>query len=233
MQLQDETLRVSPNCIQLRSKSLFCPQDISCKDSWNLGSKGKDPRAAAKHKMFAQSGASCSCKWLKRHTYEVRQHGKTQNENQDLSTSLLLFLLSLSSFAIRNFGIQVLYLSSFSLRGGERATQKFKFSPADRVPSPNPCTYKVVIFLSVSPHDHHWNANTCCDLYQHALLPQSSGSKTSRHAVPIKSNFSDKELARTGLIIGSGSLSFPSLGKLSEFSHFRERFSPFHISGTN
>lgn len=116
------------------------------------GFKGKGPWSSSQHKMSVQSGASHSCSQLKRQRYRVRQCGKTQNRNQDLSTSPLLFLWSLSSFAIRNFGTQGLYLSSFSLGKGERATEKFKFFPSrPRPPFPNPCTYKVMIFLSVSP----------------------------------------------------------------------------------
>lgn len=82
--------------------------------------------------------ASRSCKQLERCVYEDRQHGKTQNGNLDLSTSSLLLLWSLLSFAIRNFGIQVLYLSSFSLRRGERATQKFKVFSSRPHPLPKP-----------------------------------------------------------------------------------------------
>lgn len=226
-QLQDETLRASLLAHSSDPRVCFALKIFSAKISWKLDSKGKDPRAAAKHETHNQrhppptndsTDASMKSDNMGKH-----------NENQDLSTSLPLFLWSLSSFAIRYFGIQVLYLSSFSLKEPYRNSSLFQHSVL-----PQTCAATKSWFFSLySPHNHHWNANTCCDFYQHVLLPQSSGSKTLRHAVPIKSNFSDKELARTGLIIRSGSWSFPSLRKVSELSRFREQLSPFHVSGTN
>lgn len=126
----------------------------------------------------------------------------------------MLFLLSLYSLTIQSFGIRTLYFSSFPLRGTD--TQGFRFFPADRVPSPDPCAYRAGIFLCPTPCTEM--QTLAVHLRRHAQPPQSSGSKTPGHAVPIKSNFSDKERARTGLIIGSGRRSFPSLGKRSDFS---------------
>lgn len=140
--------------------------------------------------------------------------GETYNTHKDLSTSSLLLRRSFTSFAIRNFGIHVLHLSSFSLRGGrEKHCTNSGFASRTH-PLPKLRLYKAMIFPCLLP------APTQMQTW--ARFVEAHAASTiiwqpgTRHAVSINSNFSDKELARTSLIISTGSRAFPSLEKRSQ-----------------
>lgn len=133
------------------------------------------------------------------------------NTNKDLSTSSLLFRRSFASFAIRNFGIHVLCLSSFSLRGGREKHRTSSGFAAGWVPSPNPGCTKPWFFPPSTPaptQTQTWARFV--EVHAAATIIWQPGM---RHAVSINSNFSDEELARTALFISTGSWAFPSLEK--------------------
>lgn len=140
--------------------------------------------------------------------------GETYNTNKDLSTSSLLLRRSFASFAIRNFGIHDLCLSSFSLRGGREKHCTNSGFASRMHPLPKPRLHKAMIFPCLPPAPTQ--TQTCARFAEAHAASTIIWQAGTRHAVSINSNFSDKELARTSLIISTGSWAFPSLEKRSQ-----------------
>lgn len=166
--LQDETLKVSSTCTQLRSKNLFCLQNTFHKVSKSWVQRKRTLEQQPNTNVCLSTGILLlQVTWEPYHdTPHTKSDntGKTLNASKDLSTSSLLFLRSFSSLDIRNFGIQVLYLSSFSLRGGRGKSHTNWGFAAGHVPSSNPSWYKATIFPSLPPPTAPTQMQACAAL---------------------------------------------------------------------